>query len=108
MPATIALRSEVGMPATSQPRTPVSDSTTNTMPEISTAASACCQGSPAAPTTVKAKKAFSPMPGAMPTGKFAAKPITVEPSAAARQVATNTAPGSMPVVPRIAGLTKTM
>ena len=37
-----------------------------------------------------------------------ANAITAEPTAAARQVATNTAPGSMPVVPRISGLTKTM
>ena len=68
MPATMAERSEAGMPATSQARMPVSESTQNTMPEMNTAASACCQGRPAAPTTVKAKKAFKPMPGAMPTG----------------------------------------
>lgn len=108
MPATIAARSEGGMPATSQARTPVSDSARNTSPEMNTAASACCHGRPAAPTTVKAKNAFRPMPGAMPTGKLAANAITSEPSAAARQVATNTAPGSMPVVARMSGLTKTM
>ena len=34
-------------------------------PEMKTAPSACCQVKPSAPTTVKAKKAFSPMPGAM-------------------------------------------
>lgn len=68
MPATIALRSEAGMPSTSQRRAPVRESSRNTRPEISTAASACCHGRPAAPTTVKAKKAFRPMPGAMPTG----------------------------------------
>ncbi|MNV04132.1 hypothetical protein D3C71_944200 [compost metagenome] len=108
IPATIADRNDAGMPDTSHARTPVSDSTRNTRPEMNTAASACCQGRPAAPTTVKAKNAFKPMPGAMPTGKLAASAITTEPSAAARQVATNTAPASMPVVPRISGLTKTM
>ena len=108
MPATMDARSEAGIPATSHARMPLSDSTRNTSPEMNTAASACCHGSPAAPTTVKAKNAFRPMPGAMPTGKLAASAITVEPIAAARQVATNTAPGSMPVVPRMSGLTNTM
>ena len=108
MPATMAERSDDGIPDTSHARTPVSDSTRNTRPEMNTAPSACCHGRPAAPTTVKAKNAFRPMPGAMPTGKLAASAITAEPSAAARQVATNTAPASMPVVPRISGFTKTM
>ncbi len=108
MPATIAARSDGGMPATSQARTPVRLSSRNTRPEMNTAASACSQGNPAVPTTVKAKNAFRPMPGAMPTGKFAANAMISDPSAAARQVATNTAPASMPVVERISGLTKTM
>ena len=60
------------------------------------------------PTTVKAKKAFSPMPGAMPTGKLAHIPMISEPRAAARQVATKTALRSMPVVERMSGLTKMM
>ncbi len=59
-------------------------------------------------TTVKAKKAFSPMPGAMPIGQLAISAITSEPSAAARQVATNTALRSMPVDDRMSGFTKMM
>jgi len=61
-----------------------------------------------APTTVKAKKALSPMPGAIPTGQLAQKAMMKQPKAAAKQVATMTAPLSMPVVPKILGLTNTM
>ena len=57
---------------------------------------------------MKAKNAFSPMPGAMPIGQFAHSAITSDPSAAARQVATNTASRSIPVVDRMSGLTKMM
>jgi hypothetical protein len=53
-------------------------------------------------------KALSPMPGAMAIGQFAQKPMTAEPIAAARQVATNTALPSIPVLERIFGLTKMM
>ncbi|MNY20349.1 hypothetical protein D3C86_1538230 [compost metagenome] len=59
-------------------------------------------------TTVKAKNAFRPMPGAMPIGQLATSAITSEPSAAARQVATKTASRSMPVDERMSGLTKMM
>ncbi|MNY50135.1 hypothetical protein D3C86_1856180 [compost metagenome] len=59
-------------------------------------------------TTVNAKKALRPMPGAMPIGQLAISAITSEPSAAARQVATNTASRSMPVEDRMSGLTKMM
>ncbi|MCY1365308.1 hypothetical protein D9M69_521480 [compost metagenome] len=59
-------------------------------------------------TTVNAKKAFRPMPGAIPMGQLAISAITSEPSAAARQVATNTALRSMPVDDRMSGLTKMM
>ena len=48
------------------------------------------------------------MPGASATGKLAYSPISAEPNAVARQVATNTAPLSMPVSASIAGLTKAM
>jgi hypothetical protein len=48
------------------------------------------------------------MPGAIATGKLANSPISAEPKAAARQVATNTAPLSIPASARIVGLTKAM
>ena len=71
MPAAIALRIECGMPATSQRRTPVTVRIRKMQPEMKTAPSACCQVNPSAPTTVKAKKALSPMPGAIAIGQLA-------------------------------------
>jgi hypothetical protein len=108
MPATTALRIEAGMPSMIQRRTPVAESSRNTQPEMNTAPSACCQVNPIEPTTVKAKKAFRPMPGAIAMGQLASRAMMAEPSAPARQVATNTEPWSMPVVERICGLTNTM
>ena len=46
------------------------------------------------------------MPGASATGKLAQKPMMKQPKAAAKQVATNTAPLSIPASASIAGLTK--
>ena len=108
MPAAIALRMECGMPAISQLRIPVTVRSRKIKPEMNTAPSACCQVKPMAPTTPKAKKALRPMPGAMPIGHFATVAMISEPSAAARQVATNTELLSMPVEDRISGLTKMM
>ncbi len=70
-PAATALRIECGMPSTSQRRTPVTVRIRKITPEMKTAPSACCQVKPIAPTTVKAKKAFSPIPGAIPIGQLA-------------------------------------
>ncbi len=108
IPAAIALRNECGMPSTSQRRIPVTVRNRKIMPEMKTAPSACCHEKPIAPTTVKAKKALRPMPGAMPIGQLATSAMTIEPNAAARHVATKTALRSMPVVDRISGLTKIM
>ena len=71
MPAATALRIECGMPATSQRRTPVTVRIRKMQPEMKTAPSACCQVKPMAPTTVKAKKALRPMPGAIAIGQLA-------------------------------------
>lgn len=60
------------------------------------------------PTTVQVKKAFSPIPGARPTGQLAYRPIRKQPRAAARHVATNAAPWSMPASAMMLGLTKMM
>ena len=106
MPAATPLRIDTGIPATSQRRMPVADRIRKMMPLMKTAPSACCQVNPIAPTTVKAKKAFSPIPGAMPMGQLAHSAMTADPMAAARQVATKTALLSMPVVDRMEGLTK--
>ena len=85
---------------------PVTDRNRKISPLMNTAPSACCQVKPMAPTTVKAKNAFNPMPGAMPMGQLAHKAMIADPTAAARQVATKTALRSMPVVDRMSGLTK--
>ena len=71
MPAAMALRIECGMPSISQRRTPVTVRIRKITPEMNTAPSACCQVKPMVPTTVKAKKALSPMPGAMAIGQLA-------------------------------------
>src|SRR6056297_520842 len=92
------------------------------IPSVTTAASAVCHGMPSAPTTVNAKKAFSPRPGAWPNGRFAYNPMMRVATAAAMMVTTasieRTAAGSNPwmMMPgfasgmpaRMAGLTTTM
>ena len=60
------------------------------------------------PTTVNAKKAFSPIPGASARGMRAISPIAMVPSPATRQVANAAATGGMPAAERIAGLTAMM
>ena len=67
-----------------------------------------CQEMPIAPTTTKAKKAFSPIAGASATGKLANIPIAILPIPAIKQVVTNTTFGSICAAPRICGFTKTM
>ncbi len=108
MPAPTAILSWWGIALMIAPRTPVNASSRNSTPDTKVAASAVSHGMPNPSTTVKAKKAFSPMPGAWAIGRFAHSPMTRVPSAAARQVATKTAPGSIPAASRKLGLTKTM
>ena len=82
-------------------------------PAMKVAASACCQVRPkppaaAAPQRVKAKKKLRPIPGASATGSRAKMPVDAVASAAPRQVATMTAPVSIPAAPSTMGLTRTM
>ena len=77
------------------------------------AARACCQLSPnppvaAVPHSVKAKKKLRPIPGARATGKRANTPADAVANAAPTQVATMTAPVSIPAAPSTMGLTSTM
>lgn len=53
---------------------------------------AVCQEIPMFKTTVKAKNAFSPIPGAMAIGYFAMRPIKIQPTAEAIAVAVKTEP----------------
>ena len=100
--------SDSGMPFTSHSRTFRTDTTKNSSPERNTAPRATCHGTPIPCTTAKAKYALSPIPGASAIGKFAITPISIDPIAAARQVATKAAPGSMPAAAMIEGLTTMM
>ena len=68
MPAVIANFRPSGIARTMACRAPITLRITNSAPEMKTAPRAVCQGYPMAPTTVKAKKAFSPMPGAWANG----------------------------------------
>ena len=74
-------------------------------PSINTAVRAICQLYPIVSTTVKAKKLFSPMPGAWAIGRFGKKAIKSVPIIVARAVVVNRADLSIPVALRILGLT---
>jgi len=74
-------------------------------PSTKTAARATCQAMPIAPTTVKVKYAFRPIPGAKAKGRFAHSPITVHPTKAAIAVANKASSNPIPVPESIAGLT---
>src|SRR5690625_756110 len=100
IPDAMAERNDLGMPAIIQLRAPVAVNKIKIIPDIKTAPNACCQVKPNAPTTVKAKKAFKPIPGAKPMGQLATNAIVVVPTTAAKQVATKIAPRSMPVEER--------
>ena len=76
-------------------RKPVTVSIAKKIPEQSTPVKPTCHGMPIVSTTVKAKKAFSPMPGARPIGYLAISPINKEPTKAAKAVATKIAPWSI-------------
>ena len=74
---------------------------TNKMPAKKTAPKATSQEYPISITTVNVKKAFRPIPGAKPTGQLAYKPIAKQAKAAAIQVPTKLAPGSIPAADMI-------
>ena len=107
-PAATAEYSSNGMVEMISWRTPRSVSTKKATPEMKTAPSAACQGTPIPLTTEYVKYAFSPMPGASAMGYLAKPPIRKLPAAAERHVAAVTAARGMPVSCRMAGLTKTM
>ena len=68
MPAETPILSVLGIELTTSSRTLVQVSTMKITPSTKTAASATCHGMPMPRTTVKAKKALSPMPGASANG----------------------------------------
>lgn len=68
MPAVIASLRLMGIAMTIALRAPMTLRTTNSTPEMNTAPSAVCHGTPIPCTTVKEKNALSPMPGAWANG----------------------------------------
>ncbi len=72
---------------------------------MNTAVSANCQLCPIPKTTVKAKKAFNPIPGASANGSFATSAITSVATIAEMAVAEKSAFLSIPVALSISGFT---
>jgi len=122
MPVPTASFTGVGKTLMTYSRAPTAVSAMKRSPSTTTAASAVSHGTPSAPTTVNAKKALSPSPGACPKGRFAYNAMISVATAAAIRVTTATIcrvcayetpstmiPGFSPSMPtRMLGFTKTM
>lgn len=108
IPAEMACFRFMGMALTISSRTLKAVRSKKMMPSRNTAVSANCQLCPMANTTVKAKKAFKPIPGARAKGNLAQSAITRVATTAESAVAVNTAFLSMPVTNKISGLTARM
>lgn len=108
IPAPMAFFRESGMALRMASRKLERVSRINRRPSISTAVNANSQVLPIPRQTVKAKKAFSPMPGASANGSLAHTAIIRVAIKEAVAVAVNTAPLSMPVTPSMLGFTARM
>ena len=86
-------------------RTPVTLIRVNSTPIRKMAPSATGMLSPCPSTRLKAVKAVREMAQPMAIGSLAHRPISKEPKAAIKQVATNTGPCSKPAAPSIFGTT---
>lgn len=73
-------------------RRPVTVKIAKKIPENKTPVKPTFQGMPIVKTTVNAKNAFNPIPGANAIGYLAIRPINNEPTNAAKAVATKMAP----------------
>ncbi len=98
----------MGMLFRTASRTLKSVNTAKITPSRNTAVRANCQECPIPMTTVYAKNAFRPMPGASANGRFAHRAITRMAIAEESAVAVNTEPASMPASARISGFTTRM
>src|SRR5574344_1633750 len=78
------------------------------IPSRKTAVSPICQEYPIPIQTVYVKNAFSPIPGASATGRFAMKAMMIVVTPEAIAVAVNTPPFDIPVFASISGLTASM
>ena len=96
---------DLGMAFTMASRTLKIVSKIKITPSISTAVNANCQLYPIVNTTVKAKNAFKPIPGANAKGSLAQKAMSKVATIEASAVVVNKAAWSMPVADKILGLT---
>lgn len=106
MPMVMDCLIDDGMALTSAILNPLIVSARRMKPSIKIAVSANCHECPIARQTVKTKKAFGPIPGAIPNGIFATTAIMSVLMMATRAVAVKTAPAGIPSrVENIPGLT---
>lgn len=108
MPDEIAYRKGFGMALTMCVRTLKIDNIKNNTPAQNTAPRAVCQATFIPLTTVKVKKALSPIPGATSRGFLAYKPIIKLQKKDKRTVAVRTAPKGKPAWLKMAGFTTIM
>ena len=108
MPTEVAILREGGMALTIFSRIPRNVRIRKMTPETKTTPSASCHATPCPRTRVKAKKALSPIPGAIMMGALAHSPMSMEDRPATMQVTVISAPLSIPVLDRMFGFTKTM
>ncbi len=107
MPMPVPCATPAGRLRRIQERTPVTEIAVKTTPIRKIAPSATAGESPCPSTSPKAVKAVSEIAQPMAMGSLAHMPISKEPKAAVRQVATNTALVSKPALPSIPGTTNT-
>ena len=107
MPIPVPCATPCGRLRKIQLRMPVAEITVNRTPIRNTAPSATgtliCWPS----TRLKAVNAVREMAHPIASGRFAHRPITIEPTPATRQVATKTAAGGKPALPSMPGTTMT-
>ena len=92
IPAPVASLNSIGIARIRAFLTPVTVKITNIIPDKNTTPRACSQVAPIPFTNVKAKKALSPIPGAIANGAFTQRPVSPVPIIAERQVAVINAP----------------
>lgn len=95
IPADTAIFNSNGIALIITSRKPLIVNIANITPENNTPVKPVCHGIPIVSTTVNAKNAFNPIPGAKAIGYFAMIPINKQPTSAAKAVATNTEPWSI-------------
>src|SRR3546814_14560814 len=107
MPTPVPCATPAGRLRNIHERTPVTEIVVNITPIRKIAPSTTVGGSPLPSTRSNAVKAVSEMAQPMAMGRFAHRPISIEPNALVRHTAMNTALLSTPASPNIPGTTTT-